>query len=79
MRLAARPIGGRVLSHGEFALFLELLDRGLHERPVSGEFKVEIEAEGIRFIVATQATTTIVSNPFGSLILPGLTVEANAE
>jgi uncharacterized protein (TIGR02677 family) len=77
MRLAARPIEGRILSPGEFALLLELLDRGLHQRPLRGDFKVETEAEGIRFIVAAAEATTVVSSPFGSLTLPGLTVEAN--
>ena len=42
----ARPIEGRLLTSGELSLLLELLDRGPHQRPLAGEFKVEVEAKG---------------------------------
>lgn len=73
--LAARPLGSRVLSAGEFALVLELLDRGLHQRPLVGEFKVAVEAEGIRLIVATSDASTILTSPEGVLRLEGVELE----
>lgn len=76
-RLSARPVDGRVLSPGEFALLLELLDRALHQRAVEGEFKVEVEAEGTRLMVATADCDTVVATEAGTLTLPGLEVEVH--
>ncbi len=73
--LGARPVEDRRLPRGEFALLLELLDRGLHRRPLSGEFKVEVEAEGVRMTLATADMTTYVNGPGGSLTLDGLALE----
>lgn len=74
-RLTARPIDGRSLTVGEFALLLELLDRALHQRPLDGEFKVEVEAEGVRLIVATADESTHVTTAAGTLTLPGVELE----
>lgn len=71
-RLTARPVGGRELTPGEFALLLELLDRGLHRRPVDGEFKVEVEAEGVRLVIATAEGSARVATAAGSLTLFGV-------
>ncbi len=74
-RLAARPLEARRVTAGEFALLLELLDRGLHQRPLVGEFKVEVESEGARLILATAPADTTVVAPGGTLTLPGLALE----
>ena len=58
-------------------LLLELLDRGLHRRPLSGEFKVEVEAEGVRLSLATADVTTHVNGPGGALTLDGLALEVH--
>lgn len=74
-QLTARPVEGRTLAPGEFSLLLELLDRGLHRRPLEGEFKVEVEAEGVRLIIATSDRTTRVSTAAGTLTLRGVGLE----
>jgi uncharacterized protein (TIGR02677 family) len=76
-RLTARPMEGRCLTEGEFSLFLELLDRALHQRAVKGEFKVEVEAEGVRLIVASGDEATCVRTVAGSLTLEGIDVEVH--
>lgn len=76
-RLTARPIDGRQLSPGEFALLLELLDRGLHQRPLCGEFKVEVEAEGARLIIASADCSVRVETVAGSLTLAGVELEVH--
>jgi uncharacterized protein (TIGR02677 family) len=76
-RLTARPIEGRELTPGEFALLLELLDRGFHQRPVDGEFKVEVQAEGVRLIIATSDTPTRLRTASGCLTLIGVEVEVH--
>ena len=76
-RLTARPIEGRELTPGEFALLLQLLDRGLHQRPIVGEFKVEVQAEGVRLIIATSDTPTRIRAATGSLTLIGVEVEVH--
>jgi len=73
--LGARPVKDRRLPRGEFALLLELLDRGLHRRPLVGEFAVEVEAEGVRLSLATADVTTHVHGPGGALTLDGLALE----
>ena len=70
--LGSRPVEDRRLRPGEFALLLELLDRGLHRRPLAGGFTVEVEAEGIRMTLATAEVTTRVDGPGGALTLDGL-------
>jgi uncharacterized protein (TIGR02677 family) len=75
--LGARPVEDRRLPRGEFVLLLELLDRGLHRRPLSGEFKVEVEAEGVRLSLATADVTTHVNGPGGALTLDGLALEVH--
>ncbi|MGH9280658.1 MAG: TIGR02677 family protein [Acidimicrobiales bacterium] len=74
-RLTARPVAGRQLTPGEFALLLELLDRALHQRPLVGDFKVEVEAEGVRMIVATADDITRITTAAGSLTLRGIELE----
>ena len=74
-RLTARPIEGRQLTPGEFALLLELLDRGLHQRPADREFKVEVEAEGVRLIIATADEPTRVVSAVGALTFSGIELE----
>lgn len=76
-RLTARPIEGRRLTQGEFGLLLELLDRALHQRPLDGEFKVEVIAEGVRLIVATADGAVRVSTAAGTLSIPGVEVEVH--
>lgn len=77
LQLAARPVEGRVLTHGELALLLELLDRALHQRPLQGEFKVEVDAEGVRLIVATADDTTHIMTSAGSLTVHGVELEVH--
>ena len=74
-RLTARPIEGRQLTPGEFTLLLELLDRGLHQRPPEPEFKVEVEAEGVRLIIATADEPTRIVTPVGVLAFTGIELE----
>lgn len=74
-RLTARPIGDRFLTPGELALLLELLDRALHQRPRIDEFKVEVEAEGARLLLATSGGSTVVTTKAGRLTLPGVELE----
>jgi hypothetical protein len=74
-RLTARPIEGRELTPGEFTLLLELLDRGLHQRPPEPEFKVEVEAEGVRLIIATADEPTRIVTPVGVLAFTGIELE----
>jgi uncharacterized protein (TIGR02677 family) len=74
-QLTARPIEGRRLSSGEFALLLELLDRALHRRPLAGEFKVEVEAEGVRVIIATTEGSTRITTGAGSMTLAGVEID----
>jgi uncharacterized protein (TIGR02677 family) len=76
-RLTARPIDGRILTPAEFALLLELLDRALHQRPIDGEFKVEVVAEGVRLIVATGEGSARIITAAGTLSLTGVAVEAH--
>lgn len=76
-RLTARPVEGRSLTAGEFALLLELLDRGLHQRPLAGEFKVEVEAEGVRLIIATADGAARVATTAGVLTLDGIELEVH--
>lgn len=76
-RLTARPLDGRALTEGEFSLLLELLDRALHQRPLDAEFKVEVEAEGVRLIVATADRSTVVVTSSGTLTMPGLELEVH--
>lgn len=76
-RLTARPIEGRTLTAGEFGLLLELLDRALHQRPIDGEFKVEVVAEGVRLIVATGDGSVRISTAAGTLSLAGVAVEVH--
>ena len=77
---AREPVGqaadeGRVLAPGEFTLLLELLDRGLHQRPLEGAFKVEVETEGVRLVLASSDRTTRVTTTAGTLTLRGLGLE----
>ena len=74
-RLTARPLAGRELSASEFALFLELLERALHQRPLEEEFKVEIESEGVRMIVATAESSMTVATSAGVLSIAGVQIE----
>jgi uncharacterized protein (TIGR02677 family) len=74
-RLTARPIEGRQLTPGEFALLLELVDRALHQRPLDREFKVEVEAEGVRLLIATADGPTRIATPAGALTLTGIELE----
>ena len=74
-RLTARPLQGRALTPGEFALLLELVERGLHQRPLTGEFKVEVEAEGVRLILATSDASTPVRTDAGTLTFTGVELE----
>jgi uncharacterized protein (TIGR02677 family) len=76
-RLTARPIEGRVLTPGEFALLLELLDRGLHQRPLDCEFKVEVEGKGVRLIIATADDSTHITVDGGTLTVPGVELEVH--
>jgi len=76
-RLTARPIEGRQLAPGEFGLLLDLLDRALHQRPLDGEFKVEVVAEGVRLIVATADGLARISTAAGTLSLPGVELEVH--
>lgn len=76
-RLTARPIEGRELTPGEFALLLELLDRGLHQRPLEGEFKVEVESEGVRLIIATADESTRITTRAGSLTVASVELEVH--
>ena len=76
-RLTARSVEGRRLTPGEFSLLLELLDRALHQRPPVGEFKVEVEAEGVRLIVATADGCVLVTTDAGTLSLPGVEMEVH--
>lgn len=78
-QLVARPIADRVLTHGEMALFLELFDRALHQRPIEPNFKVKVEAEGVRLIVATADTTTRIHSLAGTLTLDGVELEVQGE
>jgi uncharacterized protein (TIGR02677 family) len=75
--LGSRPIEDRRLRRGEFALLLELLDRGLHRRPLDGGFKVDVEAEGIRMTLASADMTTRVDGPGGVLTIDGLALEVH--
>jgi uncharacterized protein (TIGR02677 family) len=76
-RLTARPIEGRTLTPGEFALLLDLLDRALHQRALDGEFKVEVEAEGVRLVVATADGCARIATSEGTLTLQGVEVEVH--
>jgi len=76
-RLAARPIEERILTAGEMSLLLELLDRALHQRPVEGDFKVEVEAEGVRLILATGDGAAVITTTAGTLTLPGAELEVH--
>jgi uncharacterized protein (TIGR02677 family) len=76
-RLTARPIEGRVLTPDELSLLLELLDRALHQRPLEGEFKVEVEAESVRLILATADTRVVIATTAGTLTLPGVELEVH--
>lgn len=76
-RLTARPIGDRELTSGEMALLLELLDRALHRRPPTAEFKVEVEAEGVRLLLATADGSTMIATHAGTLTLPGVELEVH--
>jgi uncharacterized protein (TIGR02677 family) len=76
-RLTARPIDDRLLTPGELSLLLELLDRALHQRPLDGEFKVDVEAEGVRLILATANGATVVATTAGTLTLPGVELEVH--
>lgn len=75
--LAARPLEGRRLTAGELSLLLELLDRGLHRRPLAGEFKVDVETEGVRLIIATSDSSTVVTSVGGVLTLKGVELEVH--
>lgn len=76
-RLTARPIDGRSLTAGEMTLLLELVDRALHQRPLEGEFKVEVEAEGVRLILATADDATRIVTAAGTLTLAGVELEVH--
>lgn len=76
-RLGARAIDGRVLTPGEFSLLLDLLDRALHRRPLHGAFKVEVEAEGVRLVVASADQSTKVTTAAGVLTVPGIELEVH--
>jgi uncharacterized protein (TIGR02677 family) len=76
-RLTARPIEGRRLTPAEFGLLLELLDRALHQRPLDGEFKVEVIAEGVRLILATADGSVCVRTAAGSFSLRGVELEVH--
>jgi uncharacterized protein (TIGR02677 family) len=76
-QLAARPIDKRLLTAGEMSLLLELLDRALHQRPVEGNFKVEVEAEGVRLILATSDRSVVITTAAGTLTLPGAELEVH--
>ena len=76
-RLTARPVEGRLLTTGEMALLLELLDRALHQRPISGEFKVEVEAEGVRLILATADGAARIATAAGTMTLEGVEMEVH--
>jgi hypothetical protein len=51
------------------------LDRGLHQRPPEPEFKVEVEAEGVRLIIATADEPTRIVTPVGVLAFTGIELE----
>jgi len=74
-RLTARPIEGRLLTPGELSLLLELLDRALHRRPLVGEFKVEVESEGVRLLLATADASARIITSAGTLTLEGVEME----
>ena len=74
-RLTARPISDRLLTPGELALLLELLDRALHQRPRTGEFKVEVEAEGVRLLLTTADGDALINSHSGTLTLFGVDLE----
>lgn len=76
-QLTARPIESRVLTPGEMSLLLELLDRALHQRPLRGEFKVDVEAEGVRLILATADGDAALRTEGGTLTLPGVELEVH--
>lgn len=76
-RLGARPIDGRKLTSGELALVLDLLDRALRRRPLVGAFKVEVEAEGVRLVVASSDRSTAVASAAGVLTLEGVALEVH--
>jgi len=76
-QLTARPIETRVLTGGEMSLLLELLDRALHQRPLAGEFKVDVEAEGVRLILATADGDTVLRTDAGALTLRGVELEVH--
>lgn len=76
-RLTARPIEGRSLTPSEMSLLFELLDRALHQRPLQGEFKVEVEAEGVRLILATADGSAAITTAAGTLTLPGVELEVH--
>lgn len=73
--LAARPLDGRILSRGEFTLLLELLNRCLHKRPMTGAFKVDVDSEGVRLILASSDSTAIVCTEAGTLNIANSTLE----
>ena len=68
----AAECGGAILR-----LLLELLDRALHQRPLAGDFKVEVEAEGVRLIVATADASARLTTDTGTLTLGGVAVEVH--
>ena len=74
-RLTARPIEGRLLTSGELSLLLELVDRALHQRPLTGAFKVEVEGEGVRLILATADGGATLATASGTMTLPGAALE----
>jgi uncharacterized protein (TIGR02677 family) len=76
-QLTARPIETRALTPGEMSLLLELLDRALHQRPLTGEFKVDVEAEGVRLILATADGDTVLRTEAGALTLRGVELEVH--
>jgi uncharacterized protein (TIGR02677 family) len=73
--LSAKAIEERTLTPAELDLLLDLLDRALHERPLRGDFKVEIEAEGLRVVVSSGDSDCVIAAETGSLTLPHLEVE----
>jgi uncharacterized protein (TIGR02677 family) len=76
-RLSARPLAGRVLSGDELDLLLELLDRAAHRRPLSGPFRCEVTAEGVRLVLCEAPGPTAVTSVRGMLTLEraGITIE----
>lgn len=76
-RLTARPIEDRLLTAGELSLLLELLDRALHQRPPHGEFKVKLEVEGVRLILATADTSAVIATTAGTLTLACVELEVH--